>query len=63
MQLKHQAYSQSIFQIRKTPSTLVSDEKEINEIFTQFYTTLYNSEAPSDTTFMYNFLDNFFSLE
>lgn len=37
---------------------MVSDEKEINKIFTQFYTTLYKSEAPSDTTFMYNFLDN-----
>ncbi|CAM4714370.1 unnamed protein product [Leuciscus chuanchicus] len=53
MQLKHQASSRSIIQIRKTPSTLVSDEKEINEIFTH----LLNFDVKLLTKILANRLD------
>merc|ERR1711895_250856 len=57
-QLKHQAASRLITQIRASPDTLATTPSEINDAFTSYYTNLYRSEAPPDDTVMNEFLDS-----
>ena len=58
LQLKHQSASRFITQIRKSPHTIVTDPKEINNVFASYYSNLYQSEAPPDNILMKQFLDN-----
>ncbi|XP_062893735.1 LINE-1 retrotransposable element ORF2 protein isoform X1 [Mobula hypostoma] len=57
-QLKRQAASRLIPQVRDMHQNLTSNPKEINNIFATFYSSLYASEFPSDKTNMERFLDN-----
>ena len=58
LQLQHQSASRFITQIRKPPHTIVTDPKEINNVFASYYSNLYQSEAPPDNILMKQFLDN-----
>ena len=57
-QLKRQAASRLIPQIKDGSNNLVSDPQDINKVFENFYTSLYKSEPPSDTSCMDNFLND-----
>lgn len=39
------------------PDTTSFDPRDINSQFEQYYSNLYSSEAPTDTSLMYSFLD------
>ena len=56
-QLKAKSSDQLISIIRKTPQELTIDPKEINNTFKTFYSELYTSEFPEDTSSMLNFLE------
>lgn len=57
-QLKRQAASRLIPLIKDTHQNTTNKPKEINNIFKDFYYSLYTSEFPSDTTDMEHFLDS-----
>ena len=57
-QLKRQTTSRLIPQIKDSSGALVSDPTSINDIFRDFYFSLYESESSSDTTEMTSFLQN-----
>lgn len=57
-QLKRQSTSHLIPQIKNSSGILVTDPKEIRASFKLFYSTLYKSEFPTNTTKMNQFLDN-----
>lgn len=57
-QLKRQSTSRLIPQIKNSSGILVTDPKEISASFKLFYSTLYKSEFPTNTTKMNQFLDN-----
>lgn len=57
-QLKRQAASRLIPRVRDQHQNLVTNPKDINNIFASFYSTLYTSEFPSDITNMEGFLNN-----
>lgn len=57
-QLKRQAASRLIPQVKDQDQNIVTNPKEINNTFATFYSTLYTSEFPSDVTNMNSFLDN-----
>ena len=57
-QLKRQAASRLIPQIRDTSDNLLCDPADINATFKSFYSTLYKSEFPSNTIAMDRFLNN-----
>ena len=56
-QLKAKSSAQLISTIRKTPQELTIDPQEINNTFKTFYSELYTSEFPQDTSSMVNFLE------
>lgn len=56
-QLKHQLYK-LIPLIKDTHQNITNKPKEINNIFKDFYYSLYTSEFPSDATDMEHFLDS-----
>lgn len=58
-QLRRQAASRMIPQIKDSLDMLHRDPTTINSVFHSFYSSLYESEAPPDTTEMNLFLDNF----
>lgn len=57
-QLKRQSTSRLIPQIKNSSGILVTDPKEISASFKLFYSTLYKSEFPTNTTKMNQFLYN-----
>lgn len=57
-QLRRQAASRMIPQIKDSLGMLHRDPTTINSVFHLFYSSLYDSEAPPDTTEMNLFLDN-----
>ena len=57
-QLKRQTTSRLIPQIKDSSGALVSDPTSINDIFRDFYFSLYESESSSDTTEMTSFIQN-----
>lgn len=57
-QLRRQAASRTISQIKNASGSLVTDPKGINDIFKSFYSSLYCSESPSDISDMTLFLQN-----
>ncbi len=57
-QLKCQAVSRQIPQIRKSNGELTIDLVEIKESFASFYSNLYESEATNDNIDMQHFFDN-----
>ncbi len=56
-QIKCQSTSRLIPQIRNRSQKLTMDPKEINDTFKEYYTNLYSSEFPEDTSNMLMFLD------
>lgn len=56
-QLRRQAASHIIPQIKDTIGIIHTDPIVINSVFSTFYSSLDNSEAPSDLTEMHSFLD------
>ncbi len=56
-QIKHQSASRLIPQIRNRSQQLTMDPKEINDTFKEYYSNLYSSEFPEDTSDMLMFLD------
>ncbi len=56
-QIKCQSTSRPIPQIRNRSQKLTMDPKEINDTFKEYYTNLYSSEFPEDTSNMLMFLD------
>ena len=57
-QLKRQATSRLIPQIKDSAGRLISDPTAINAVFKTFYSSLYDSESPSDTADMTSFLQS-----
>lgn len=57
-QLKRQFTSRLIPQINNVSNTTVTDPVEINATYKSFYSSLYKSEFPVDTTKMNQFLAN-----
>ena len=57
-QLKRQAASRLIPQVRDQDLNIVTYPKEINNTFATFYSTLHASEFPPEVTNMNRFLDN-----
>ena len=57
-QLRRQAASYIIPQIKDSSGTLHRDPTTINSVFHSFYSSLYGSESPSGTTEMNLFLDS-----
>ena len=57
-QLKRQTTSRLIPQIKDSSGAVVSVPTSINDIFRDFYFSLYESESSSDTTKMTYFLQN-----
>ena len=57
-QLRRQAASRMIPQIKDSLGTLHSDPTNINSVFHSFYSSLYESESSPDTTEMNSFLDS-----
>lgn len=57
-QLKRQAVSRQIPQIRKPNDELTIDPEEINETFVTFYSKLYKSESTNDNIDMEYFFNN-----
>lgn len=55
-QLRCQVACRSIPQIQDSVGNLISEPEEINAIFKSLYSTLYTSEAPSDSQAMISFL-------
>uniref|UniRef100_A0AAR2KLP1 Reverse transcriptase domain-containing protein n=1 Tax=Pygocentrus nattereri TaxID=42514 RepID=A0AAR2KLP1_PYGNA len=56
-QLKRQAASRLIPSIRNAHNVITTDPSEINATFKSYYSSLYKSEFPIDSTRMDNFLD------
>ena len=57
-QLKRQTTSQLITQMKDSSDNLVSNLTSINDIFKNFYSSLYESESSSDMTELTSFLHN-----
>lgn len=57
-QLRRQAASRMIPQIKDSSGILHKDPTTINSVFHSFYSSLYKSESPPDTTEMNSFLHN-----
>lgn len=57
-QLKVRSASRLIPSIRKTTQVLTVDPQKINNTFKEYYSKLYTSEFPQDTTLMTEFLAN-----
>ena len=57
-QLRRQATSRLIPSIKNTCDTTTMDPLEINATFKSFYSSLYESEFPTDNTEMNTFLQN-----
>ena len=57
-QLRRQAASRTIPQIKDPAGTLQTDPVTINSVFYSFYSSLYKSESSPDTSEMTSFLDS-----
>lgn len=57
-QSRRQAASHIIPQIKSSSGPMLCGSREINDAFKNFYSLLYNSECPTDTTDMTLFLEN-----
>lgn len=64
-QLRRQAASHIITQIKDSAGVIYTDSIAINSVFSTSYSSLYSSEAPSDSTVMHSFLDelNFLTID